>query len=105
MTREPINLHHLMNKVIRERLDALSTQTFDELSQLPSHSSEDVAMEENTFVVSIWHDVLSSQEHRVVVQVYKPGILGIGHMQADGFVINIQSEKRPLALQEWAPFS
>lgn len=95
----------MIDKAVRERLNLLSMMKFNELTHLPSHHSEDVVWGENKFVLSIWHDVLPSREHRVVVQAYKAGVLGIGRMQADGFAINIQDERRPLTVEEWAPFS
>lgn len=105
MTRRSIDLHQVTKQAVRERLDVLSTKTFSELAQLPKHGSEDVIVGKNKVIISIWHDALLSQEHRIVVQAYNPGILGIGRMQADGFALNNQNDKRPLTLEEWAPFS
>lgn len=99
------DVRHAIDEIVRERLNVLSQMRFDELSQLPSHRSEEILLEGKKLVLSIWHDVLPSLEHRVVVQAYKPGILGTGRMQADGFAINSQNEKRSLTVEEWAPFS
>lgn len=105
MSRESAELQHVIDKTVRERLNALSLMRFNELAQLASHRSEETMLEGKKFVLSVWHDVLPSLEHRVVVQVYKPGVLGIGRMQADGFAINSRDEKRSLTIEEWAPFS
>lgn len=105
MSSKSADLQHVIDETVRERLNTLSLMRFNELVQLPSHHSEDIVWEEKKFVLSVWHDVLSSKEHRIVVQAYKPGILGIGRMQADGFAINGQDEKRSLTVEEWAPFS
>jgi len=94
-----------MVRLVRARLDVLSTKSFDELATLPCQSSEEIVQQGSKFTLSIWHDVLDSQDHRIVVQVYKPGRLSIGRMYADGFVVNRNNEKRSLTQQEWAPFS
>jgi hypothetical protein len=105
MFSESADLQYVIDKTVHERLNALSLMRFYQLVQLPSLHSEDIIWEEKKFVLSVWHDMLPSKEHRIVVQAYKPGILGIGQMQADGFAINDQDEKRPLTVEEWAPFS
>lgn len=78
---------------------------FTELSNLPGQSSEEIILQGTKLTISVWHDVLESQDHRIVVQVYKPGMLGVGYMHADGFIINSHNEKRALTVEEWAPFS
>lgn len=91
-------------KLANKQLDILSSNFFSELIKLPAQNSEDIICQENKLIISIWHDVLESQEHRIVVQVYKPGRLGIGYMYADGFAINSGNEKRALTQQELADF-
>ena len=105
MRHDSVDLQHAINTTVRERLDALSLKTFEELTELPSQSSEELILQGNKLTLSVWHDVLASQDHRIVVQVYKPGMLSIGRMQADGFVVNSRNEKRALTVEEWAPFS
>lgn len=105
MSHESSDLKQSMDEAVRRRLIVLSLMRFNDLAQLPNLHSEDIVWKGTKFVLSVWHDILSSQEHRVVVQAYKPGILGTGRMQADGFAISSQNEKRPLTLEEWAPFS
>lgn len=99
------DLKHAMDVTVRERVNALSLKTYEELARLPSQSSEDLILQGNKITLSVWHDVLSSQDHRIVVQAYKPGKFGVGRMHADGFVVNDRNEKRALTLEEWAPFS
>lgn len=105
MYHKSADVQNTIDKIVQERLYYLSQMSFSELIQLPSHCSEEVLLEGKKFILSVWHDVLPSLEHRVVVQAYKPGILGIGRMQADGFATNDQNEKRPLTTEEWARFS
>lgn len=105
MQQDSSDLKDAMSTTVRERLNILSAKTFTELTGIPSQSSEEIVLQGATLTVSVWHDVLASQDHRIVVQVYKPGLLGIGYMHADGFVVNIHNEKRALTVEEWAPFS
>lgn len=94
-----------INETVRERLNILSSKTFTELTDLPSQSSEEIVLQGTKLTISVWHDVLGSQDHRIVVQVYRPGMFGIGYMHADGFIVNSRNERRKLTVEEWAPFS
>jgi hypothetical protein len=99
----PIDL--LISKVVGERLHAVSHKTFDELSKLPEMSSEELVFRSRKVTVSVWHDVLRSGDHRIVVQAYRRGWLGIGRTYAEGFVVNSREEKRALAPAERWPFT
>jgi len=90
---------------VRNKLEALRAKSFEELSVLPGVTSEEISSGDQRLTLSVWHDALNPDEHRIVVQLYKPGALGVGRMLADGFVINRRDEKRPLSTTEWAPFS
>jgi hypothetical protein len=98
-------LSNAIKAIVRERLNVLSSKEFVELRELPSQTSEEIVLQGTKLTLSVWHDLLPSQDHRIVVQVYKPGVLGIGRMHADGFVVSSRNEKRALSLEEWAPFS
>lgn len=93
------------NAVVNERLRALKAMSFIDLTALPSVVSEDVALSEKKHTVSVWHDILGTGDHRVVVQLYQHGVLGIGQMYAEGFVVNNRNERRELTQEEWEPFS
>lgn len=105
MDDDSSDLSNTIKAIIRERLNVLSSKEFVELRELPSQTSEEIVLQGTKLTLSVWHDVLASQDHRIVVQAYKPGMLGIGRMQADGFVVSSRNEKRPLTVEEWAPFS
>lgn len=100
-----IRIKEMINSIIKERLSALSLQAFEDLIQLPSQSSEDIVLHGKKITLSVWHDVLESQDHRIVVQVYKGWIFSIGRMYVDGFVVNSRNEKRALTLEERYPFT
>lgn len=101
---EPTTIRAI-EELMRERLSEFFEKKLAALAQLPSHSSEELILQGKKITLSVWHDVLPSHEHRIVVQAYKAGMLGIGRMSADGFVVNDNNEKRSLTLDEWAPFS
>ncbi len=79
--------------------------SFNDLAALPSVVSEDVVLSGKKHTVSVWHDILESGDHRVVVQLYQHGVLGVGQMYAEGFVVNNKNERRELTQEEWEPFS
>lgn len=100
--------HHwaVFDAVASERVAALAAQTFDELVKLPNHTSEEVVRDGGKFTVSVWHDVLESGEHRIVVQVAQRMFLGFGsRMHAQGFVVSSKNERRALTEEERSPFS
>jgi hypothetical protein len=92
-------------QLVKERLAALSAKSFDELAALPSGHSEDVVIGGKKLTLSVWHDVLKSGEHQIVVQLYRYFILGWGWMQADGFAVNSRNERRVLKDEELWPFT
>ena len=91
--------------LVQERLNNLASRSFDQLTSLPIEASEELIVHGDKVSLSAWHDVLPSTEHRFVIQAYKPGLLGIGKMYADGFVLNVNNQRRILTVDEWAPFS
>jgi hypothetical protein len=99
---------HLANQVaavIRERLAALTAKSFDELAALPSTSEEELLRDGAKMFVSVWHDVLRSGEHRIVVQAGKRGWLASWRGGADGFAVNSQNERRALTAEELSSFT
>lgn len=105
MVDDSSDLSNAIKAIVRERLNVLSSKGFVELRELPSQTSEEIVLQGTKLTLSVWHDLLPSQDHRIVVQAYKPGMLGFGRMHADGFVVSSRNEKRVLTLEEWAPFS
>lgn len=105
MTSEPVSITQMMNDLVKNNLEVLFQKKFEELAILPENSSEGIMLLGKKVTLSIWHDVLTSHEHRIVVQAYKHGILGTGMMHAEGFAISNHDEKRSLTQEELAPFS
>ena len=99
---------HLANQiaaVIRERLAALTAKSFDELAALPSTSEEELLRDGAKMFVSVWHDMLRSGEHRIVVQAGRRGWLASWRGGADGFAVNSENERRALTAEELSSFS
>ncbi len=90
---------------VNERLAVLTAMSFDDLAALPSLVSEDIVLSLKKHTISVWHDILESGDHRLVVQLYQHGIWGVGQMYAEGFIVNRRDERRALAQEEWEPFS
>jgi hypothetical protein len=101
---DKVPFDELIAHAVAARVARLKGTTMSQLVALPSMTSEEVTVAGKTFTLSIWHDLVSSGDHRVVVQAHKPGLL-VGWMHAEGFVVNEQGEARLLSLDEWAPFS
>ena len=92
-------------EAVKKRLAVLIIMSLDDLAALPSVTSEEVLLSGKKHTLSIWHDILGSGEHRVMVQLYQYGVLGVGQMYADGFVVNERNGRRALTQEEWEPFS
>lgn len=105
MRRQSVDLQQAVIAAVSKRLAGLSAKSCDELAVLPDQSSEEIDLHGTRVTLAVWHDILPSKEHLIAVQVYKPGMLGVGRMHADGFVVNSRNEQRQLTQDEWAPFS
>lgn len=99
--------HHSedLSAAANDRLAALHRQSFEQLRELPGSTSEPHPVPGKRAVISVWHDILRSGEHRIVVQAYQHGLMGIGRMFANGFAIDQRGQKRALSSEELAPFT
>lgn len=77
-----------MNKLVEKYLSNLKRKNFIELSQLESYQGEKIIQNKKSYTISIWKDMISNNELRIVVQIYRYWLLGVGKMEADGFRIN-----------------
>ena len=90
--------------VLSAKLNELKLQPFSVLSQLPNQQEYKFQCSDGEVTIAVWKDVVGDAELRIVVQAYRPGILGIGRMQAAGFRAT-PSEVKELSKDEWAEFS
>jgi hypothetical protein len=93
------------DQVAQDALEKLKNQSFQELSELPAQSQEELWVNDRRVTLCVWVDRVNSKELMVVVQLYDPGILGCGTMLADGFVIAHDGGIRKLSEREWMDFS
>lgn len=98
------HLSAVLSAVASERLAELSGKSLDELAAFPDHSAEEMSREGFKLTVSVWHDILESGEHRIVVQVGKPGMLASWRFHAEGFAVNSRNERRDLTNEELSSF-
>ena len=90
--------------ILSAKVEELKRQPFSVLCQLPNEQEHKVQCSEGEITIAVWKDVVGDTELRIVVQAYRPGILGIGRMQAAGFRVT-PSEIKELGKDEWAEFS
>jgi len=90
---------------VNERLAELRAHNFNYLSNLPSVEEESVLIDSKKAKLAVWHDVLETGEHRIVVACYAPFWFGIGDkVRADGFAVNDRNEQRNLTDDELSSF-
>src|SRR5688572_4041882 len=88
---------------IAGRIAALKELPIDAIQRLPDNVSEEVSVQGATVTITTWHDLLTPDQHRVVVQAHRPALL-MGRMYADGFALTATGI-RALTFDELAPFT
>jgi hypothetical protein len=78
-------LKHLVSTTAQARLEALRTQPYAQLAQLPSHSTENLAG--TKAVVATYRDDIGEGRVRIVVQGFLPGWLGSAYVCPYGFTV------------------
>lgn len=81
---------------VSERLQALSQLPFDQLQQLPPANSRTIDITGVEVVVTEWINLISADALTIVVQAYRPYLLGIGSTYADGIRISRDGTKTAL---------
>ncbi len=95
----------MLGAIVKSKLRELEVRSAAELARLASVATEDVRAEDGRDLkVSIWHDELSTGEHRIVVQVVD-WTRAVGHAAADGFAFDIDGRSRPLTQDELTEFT
>ena len=85
----------------REWLEGLAPS---DLLRLPGFQTEEIVLGTKIIKLTVWHDVLETEEHRFVVQaVDDSGALG--YATADGFAQCSKGIKRPLTSEELMDFT
>jgi hypothetical protein len=89
-----------MRTLIQEVADELQKRGFENLAEIPEHSSTKQKVEGKDVTVSIWRDRISDVELQIVVQGYRHLALGVGKMDAIGFRITKNGDVRELRRDE-----
>jgi hypothetical protein len=94
-----------MTASVAARLASLRGFDDDTLRALPASSTEQVGEKPDRFLLTVWHDELEGGAHRVVVQAYRPALLGsCGSMDADGFLLSPDGSRPSLAASDLYEF-
>jgi hypothetical protein len=76
----------------------LAERSLDALASMEDHSAEELS---EGISINLYHEALGSGAHKFVVQALKPRYLGLSTaIEVDGFVIEPNGAKRPLAEDE-----
>lgn len=95
----------LMNMAVRKELERLSVLDSFELMALPSIKEGETVVDGTAIPFIIWHDLLPSGEHRIVVQANRRAWLGLGvYLDADGFAVTASGSLRSLTDEELDSF-
>ncbi len=83
-----MNYKKAMRELTKARLCELRKQPYSSLLELQDSQGEKLKIDGKLVTVTIWKDVISEGKLRIVVQVYYPWFLGIGRMDAKGFIVS-----------------
>lgn len=93
-----------MKKLVDSRIRALKGKTFLELLQLPAYQDEKAKEGRTALTLATWKEA-SEDEVKVIVQGYRYLFLGIGRMEAKGFVMDQAGRARDLSNEEIYEFT
>jgi hypothetical protein len=85
-------------------LTDLKELPWDSLVASSPISQQELVIEGERWIQAVWTDRVSTDQVQVVVQLYRPGILGSGKMQAQGFKKARSGEVRELSETEISEF-
>lgn len=75
-----------------------------DLVRLPEFQTEEIILGTKIIKLTVWHDVLETEEHRFVVQAVDDSG-AVGYVTADGFAQRSNGIKRPLTSEELTEFT
>lgn len=92
------DIDNSLSEVVKSRLAALRSLDLKTLRALPQYSSEVISIEDRTFSLGIYHELLDTGDDLIVVQCYnqKSKFLWMtaGTMHAQGFVVQTDENIR-----------
>lgn len=94
-----------MRNLIDARISELKAMSYEDLVCLAPYRDERVIVGNRKVTIAIWKDVVEGQKLRIVVQAYRPFILGFGRMDARGFLVDSSGKLTDLVGDEMYDFS
>lgn len=94
-----------MKNLVDSRIRALKGKSFAELLQLPAYQDERLKHGRTTLTLATWKEASNEHEVKVIVQGYRYLFLGVGRMEARGFVMDRGGSARDLSKEEIYEFT
>jgi hypothetical protein len=92
-------------KLVEEKLAQLRAQSFDQLHSAESYHCDKINCgRKRKILLTVWKDEPKPNQVRIVVQAYRPLILGLGTMTAKGFIARSSGQIRDLEQRELYEF-
>src|SRR5215207_6866917 len=93
-------------RVVKGKLEALRQLPRDQIASLPAAAETEVSLEGKRHQFVVWHEIRSSGEEWVVVQLYRSIGLGIvRRLYGEGFAVSTQGDQRVLSAAEVEEFT
>ncbi|MFO0447122.1 MAG: hypothetical protein ACK52I_00275 [Pseudomonadota bacterium] len=94
-----------LNAAVRDEVERLKTLTLSQMTSLPPSAERKLTVDDEVIVLTTWHDLLPSGEHRIVAQAGQKTIFGLGvYLSADGFAVSGTGTVRTLSDDELTSF-
>jgi hypothetical protein len=102
-------MHHQLadrlNAAVRDEVERLKTLALSQMKGLLPSTERKMTVDDEVIVLTTWHDVLPSGEHRLVAQAGKKVMFGLGvYLSADGFAVSSSGTVRTLSNDELTSF-
>jgi hypothetical protein len=102
-------MHHQLadrlNAAVRDEVGRLKALTLSQMTSLPPSAERKLTVDDEVIVLTTWHDLLPSGEHRLVAQAGRKAMLGLGvYLSADGFAVSDTGALRSLSDDELTSF-
>ena len=91
-------------RLVEAKIKELKRKHYCELVHLPEYQCDKATHFGILITVAIWKDVLDSHQVRIVVQGYRYYFLGIGSMDAFGFIMSDCGSIRDIKTKELYEF-
>lgn len=91
--------------VFADKLRDLQDKRFTELQSLPETDEEVIQCRDGVFSLTTYRYLIAADQLSIVLQAYRPLILGAGTMRVEGFRRSVNETTTPLTQDELAEHS